>query len=189
MPQLAEIYTKNGATALSVHTDSHFSGQLADLMAVRAVTDLPLLRKDFILDEYQIYESRYAGADAILLIAYLLSTEQLAEYLGIAQQLGMDCLVEVHSLEELLRVQQTSAVVVGINNRDLTTFKTDVQHTFDLYPHCDGGRLVISESGVSTGAEVEKLQLAGIRGILVGEGLVKAQDISAKTRELAMRNM
>lgn len=186
--ELAKIYTESGATALSVHTDSHFSGQLTDIRAVKQVSSLPILRKDFIIDEYQIYESRLAGADAILLITHLLAEKQLQEYLDIAYELGMDCLVEVHSLEELERAQQTTAKLIGINNRNLQTFKTDIQNTFVLLPYCDSSRLVISESGVSTGAEGETLRKVGVRGILVGEGLVKAQNISAKTRELAMTN-
>jgi len=188
VPELAKIYTDNGATALSVHTDEHFSGRLADIPAVRAVTTLPILRKDFIIDAYQIYEARVAGADAVLLIAHILSDEQLQEYLDITHTLGMDALVEVHSLEELQRVQQTTATLVGINNRNLETFVTDVQNTFDLLPYCDGKRLLISESGVSNGAEANHLQMAGVRGILVGEGLVKTIDIAEKTRELAMIN-
>ncbi len=185
---LAKLYTKNGAIALSVHTDPHFAGQLEDIAAVRAVTELPILRKDFIVDEYQIYESRVAGADAILLIAHILSDDQLKEYIGIAHGLGMDCLVEVHTLEELERAQQTVATLIGINNRNLETFVTDIQNTFDLLPHCDGRRIVISESGVSTGTQAQRLEEAGVRGILVGEGLVKATDIGSMTRELATLN-
>lgn len=185
VPELAQIYTENGAAALSIHTDSHFRGSLEDIAAVRAVTELPILRKDFIIDAYQIYEARVAGADAILLIANILSDEQLKEYLSIAHGLGMDCLVEVHTLEELKRVQQTPAPIIGINNRNLQTFTTDIQNTFDLLPYCDQFRIIISESGVSTGIEADRLQEAGARGILVGEGLVKASDIGSKTRELA----
>ena len=146
------------------------------------------MRKDFIVDEYQIYESRVAGADAILLIAHILSDDQLKEYIGIAHGLGMDCLVEVHTLEELERAQQTVATLIGINNRNLETFVTDIQNTFDLLPHCDGRRIVISESGVSTGTQAQRLEEAGVRGILVGEGLVKATDIGSMTRELATLN-
>lgn len=186
VPELAQIFTANGATALSVHTDTHFCGRLEDIAAVRAVTELPILRKDFIIDEYQLYEARTAGADAVLLIANILSDDQLKEYLAIAHELGMDSLVEVHTLEELERVQQTPAMLVGINNRDLQTFRTDVQNTFDLLPYCDKDRLLISESGVSHGEEAERLKRAGIRGILVGEGLVRATDIAGKTRELAL---
>ncbi|MBP2628769.1 MAG: Indole-3-glycerol-phosphate synthase [Firmicutes bacterium] len=188
VPELAKVFAANGATALSVHTDMHFCGRLEDIAAVRAVTQLPILRKDFIIDEYQLYEARVAGADAVLLIANILSDDQLKEYLGIAHELGMDSLVEVHTLEELERVQQTSATLIGINNRNLQTFITDIQNTFDLLPYCDGRRLVISESGVSTGAEAYRLKMAGIRGILVGEGLVKATDIAGKTQELAILN-
>lgn len=186
VPELANIYTKNGATTLSVHTDRHFSGQLEDIKAVRAVTKLPILRKDFIIDAYQIYETRKAGADALLLIAHLLSNDQLQEYIGLTQGLGMDCLVEVHTLAELERVQKTSASIIGVNNRNLQTFQTDLQTTFELWPYCDNSRMVISESGVTSQAEAEKLKETGLRGILVGEGLVKAKDIGAKTRELAM---
>ena len=188
VPELAQIFTKNGAVALSVHTDVHFCGKIEDIAAVRAVTQLPILRKDFIIDAYQIYESRVAGADAILLIANILSDEQLKEYLAIAHGLGMDCLVEVHTLEELQRVQQTSAPLIGINNRNLQTFTTDIQNNFDLLPYCDKYRILISESGVSTGIEANQLQQAGVQGVLVGEGLVKASDIGKKVRELARLN-
>jgi len=186
VPKLAEIYTANGATALSVHTDTHFCGRLEDIVAVRSVTSLPILRKDFIIDEYQIYEARRVGADAILLIANILSDGQLKEYLALSKELGMDCLVEIHTLEELQRVQQTPARLVGINNRNLETFKTDVQNTFDLLPYCNKDRLLISESGVSSEAEAIRLRNAGVRGILVGEGLVKANNIADKTQKLAM---
>lgn len=188
VPQLAQMYTANGATALSVHTDNHFCGRLEDIAAVRAVTDLPILRKDFIIDEYQIHEARFEGADAVLLIAHILSDGQLQEYLQLAHELGMDSLVEVHTLAELERVQKSSAMLVGINNRNLQTFVTDVQNTFDLLPYCDRNRILISESGVSTGTQAESLRQAGVRGILVGEGLVKAKNIADKTQELALIN-
>ena len=116
------------------------------------------------------------------------SDEQLNQYINIAHGLGMDCLVEVHTLEELERAQQTIATLIGINNRNLETFITDIQNTFDLLPYCDQRRIVISESGVSTGAEAQRLAQAGVRGILVGEGLVKARDIGNKVRELRIVN-
>lgn len=188
VPELAQIFTENGAAALSVHTDPHFCGKLEDIAAVRAVTELPILRKDFIIDAYQIYEARVAGADAILLIANILSDDQLKDYIAITHGLGMDCLVEVHTLEELERVQQTSAPFLGINNRNLQTFTTDIQNTFDLLPYCDKHRILISESGVSTGIEADRLQQAGVRGILVGEGLVRASEMSVKVQELAKLN-
>lgn len=182
---LARIYTENGASALSVLTDVHFQGNLEHLAAVRKVTNLPLLRKDFVIDVYQIYEARCAGADAVLLIAGVLGPVEMQDYLNVAKNLGMDCLVEVHTRDELEQVLGTSAQIIGINNRDLKTFVTNLDNTFTLLPHC-AGRLVISESGVSTGENALRLKQAGARGILVGEGLVKAPDIAAKTRELAM---
>lgn len=182
---LARIYTEHGATALSVLTDVHFKGSLEHLAAVRKVTTLPLLRKDFIVDAYQIYEARCTGADAILLIAGALAGAQLQEYLDIAKSLRMNCLVEVHTREELEQVLKTSAQIIGINNRDLKTFVTSIENTFALLPYCDG-RIVISESGVSTGEDAVRLKQAGVRGVLVGEGLVKSPNIAAKTRELAL---
>ena len=124
---LARIYTENGATALSVLTDVHFKGSLEHLAAVRTVSSLPLLRKDFIVDAYQIYEARCAGADAVLLIAGALAAAQLQEYLDLAKSLKMNCLVEVHTREELEQVLETSAQIIGINNRDLKTFVTSLE--------------------------------------------------------------
>jgi len=185
VPELAQIFTAGGATALSVHTSTPFLGKLADIAAVRAVSPLPILRKDFIIDEYQIYEARAAGAAAILLIAAILSDADLNQYLATARSLGMDCLVEVHTLGELERVKQTDAETVGINNRDLTTFTTDIARTFDLLPHCDPRWCIISESGIHDTTDARRLQEAGVKGVLVGESLVRAPDIAALTRELA----
>lgn len=187
--ELAQIYTQAGATALSVLTDAHFCGHLAHIGEVKQVSRLPVLRKDFVLDAYQIYEARSAGADAVLLIAAILSDEQLQTYLALTESLGMDALVEVHTLAELERVQRTSALIVGINNRDLTRFVTDINTTLQLMPYCDQGRLIISESGIFTGEDTRRLRNAGVRGVLVGEGLVKASDIAAKAGELAMLNV
>lgn len=186
VPELARIFTSHGACALSVHTSAPFLGKLTDIAAVKAVTPLPVLRKDFIIDEYQIYEASSAGADAILLIAAILSDEELEHFLAVSRELGLDALVEVHSLPELKRVQATSAELVGINNRDLTTFNTSVNTTFALLPHCDPQRLLISESGIHDKTEALRLKSTGVRGILVGEGLVRAPDIAHKTRELSL---
>lgn len=188
VPELAQIYTAHGATGLSVLTDSHFGGTLANIQAVRAVTELPILRKDFIVDAYQIYEARAVGADAVLLIAGILSDSELKEFMAVAHGLGMDCLVEVHNAVELNRVQQTPALLVGINNRNLKTFTVDLTTTFSLLPHCDKHRIIISESGVKTGEDALRLKAAGVRGTLVGEGLVTAENIAGKTRELALVN-
>ena len=184
--ELAKLFTDNGAAALSVHTSSPFRGKLADIAAVRNVSPLPILRKDFIIDEYQVFESRAAGADAILLIAAILSDAQLNQFLATASQLGMDCLVEVHSLPELERVKGTSARLVGINNRDLTTFSTDITNTYSLLPHCDPRWRVISESGIRSRSDAGRLKQAGVDGILVGESLVKAVDIAAHCRNLTL---
>ena len=189
VPELARIFTAAGATALSVHTSTPFLGNLEDIAAVRAVSPLPILRKDFIIDEYQIYEARAAGADAILLIAAILNDAELNRYLSTARSLGMDCLVEVHTLSELERVKQTDAETVGINNRDLTTFTTDIARTFDLLPHCDPRWRIISESGIHDIADARRLQEAGVKGVLVGESLVRAPDIAALTRELVQSEM
>ncbi|MEG6586722.1 indole-3-glycerol phosphate synthase TrpC [Dendrosporobacter sp. 1207_IL3150] len=188
VPELAKTYTEHGALALSVHTDPHFKGIITDIAKVRAVTDLPILRKDFIIDEYQIYEARAAGADAILLIAAILTDYQLRDYLYKAWSVGLDCLVEVHTKEELQRVLKTPAELIGINNRNLQTFKTDIVNTFELLPDCHDDRVVISESGIKSGNDASRLKEAGVRGILVGEGLVKAEDIGQKTRELALNH-
>ena len=187
VPELARLFTDNGATALSVHTSAPFQGKLADIATVRAVSPLPILRKDFIIDEYQIYEARAAGADAILLIAAILNDTELNQFLATAKRLGMDCLVEVHSLPELDRVKNTSASLIGINNRDLTTFNTDIANTFSLLPHCEPHWRLISESGIRSGSDAITLKQAGVHGILVGESLVKASDIASHCRDLALR--
>lgn len=187
VPELAKIFTNNGASALSVHTSAPFKGKLSDIAAVRDVSPLPILRKDFIIDEYQLYESRAAGADAILLIAAILTDAELNQFLATANRLGMDCLVEVHSLAELERVKSTSASLVGINNRNLNTFTTDIANTFSLLPHCDSRWRLISESGIGSRSDAMQLKQTGIDGILVGESLVKAADISTHCRDLALR--
>lgn len=185
--ELARIYTESGAAVLSVLTDKHFCGTIEHIGEAKRVSSLPVLRKDFVIDPYQIYEARSVGADAILLIAGILSDEQLRDYLSLTEELGMDALVEVHTLGELQRVQQTKARIVGINNRDLTRFVTDINTTLQLLPHCDKERFIISESGIKDGSDALRLKTAGVRGILVGEGLVTAADIPGKVRELALR--
>jgi len=185
--ELAQIYELNGAAALSIHTDPHFCGKLADLAAVRSVSKLPMLRKDFIIDPYQIYESRAAGADCILLIAAILDNKRLQDYVAIATELGLDCLVEVHSQVELERINQTAVKLIGINNRDLNTFKTNIQTTLTLKPYCHEDQLIISESGIMTLEDVRLIQNAGVRGILVGEGLVTAASVSEQTQQMALK--
>ncbi len=180
--ELAHIYEANGASMLSVHTDPHFLGCNEDFAKVRSEIKLPLLRKDFVIDEYQIYEARMLGADAILLIARILSPEQLKEYVYKTWSLGMDCLVEVHDEKDMEAALSTPAEFIGINNRNLKTFTTSIENTLELLPYADPKRTLISESGVFTVEDVEKLHSAGCDGILVGEGLVRADDIAAQTR-------
>ncbi|WP_110955918.1 indole-3-glycerol phosphate synthase TrpC [Anaerosinus massiliensis] len=183
--ELAKIYEKSGATALSVHTDAHFLGQIGDIAKIKALVTIPVLRKDFIMDEYQIYQARKAGADAILLIARILSPAQLKEYLYTAWGLGMDCLVEVHSEADIKATLDTPAELIGINNRNLQNFTTNISHTLSLLQFCDKNRTIISESGIHGHADTEKLKQAGVKGVLVGEGLVKADDVAKMTQELA----
>ncbi len=182
---IAEIYQDNGATCLSVLTDEHFfMGHLSYLNKIREVVSLPLLRKDFICDPYQIYEARVAGADAILLIAAMLSIEQLKEYSAVANELNLDVLLEVHDEKELQDALETDCKLIGINNRNLQTFETDLATTERLLPQIPAEYFVVTESGVSARADVLRLQKAGAKGFLVGESLMREDDIGAKLREL-----
>ena len=187
--ELAAIYEANGAGALSVHTDPHFLGSNEDFEKVRAMTSLPMLRKDFVIDEYQIFEARMLGADAVLLIARILSPRQLREFLYTTRGLGMDALVEVHDEADLEAALATPAEFIGINNRNLTTFTTSIGNTMALLPKVGENRMVISESGVSSFEDALRLREAGCDGILVGEGLVTAADVAAQTRAFSMRDM
>ena len=183
---LARTYADHGAAAISVLTDEkYFRGSLDDLRAVRATVDVPLLRKDFTIDEYQIWEARAAGADAILLIVSILDDRQLVDLQAAAKGLGLAALVEVHTAAELDRALAADARVIGINNRDLTTFDTRIETTLALLPSLPPGRIVVSESGFFTGADVGRVVAAGAHAVLVGEALVRAADPGAKLRELA----
>ena len=183
--ELAHIYEDSGAAMLSVHTDPHFLGSNEDFIKVRSEVKLPLLRKDFIIDEYQIYESRLLGADAILLIVRILTPEQLKQFLYKAWSLGMDALVEVHDEEDMKTALSTPNEFIGINNRNLKTFTTTIENTIELLPHADMNRTLISESGIFTKEDIIKLKNVGCDGILVGEGLVRASDIANQTREFS----
>lgn len=182
---LALEYQRAGVVAISVLTDEKFfHGSLSNLERVRKAVSLPLLRKDFIIDSYQLYEARVAGADAALLIARLLDKKTLETLLKLAGQLGLACLVEVHTGEELRKVLDTPARLIGINNRDLDTFKVDLNTTLKLLPLITGNRTVVSESGINTREDVRRLEKAGVRAILVGEALVRSKDVTSKIREL-----
>lgn len=177
---LARTYERHGAAAVSVLTDAeYFQGRLADLTAVRQAIARPVLRKDFILDEYQLLEARAAGADAVLLIAECLPGDCLTELYRAAVRLGLHVLVELHDAAELPRVLDCGARVVGINNRDLRTFTTRLEHTLDLLPRIPAGYTVVSESGISSHADVARLGAAGVRAVLVGEFLMRAADVGA----------
>lgn len=186
---IAEIYQENGATCLSVLTDEHFfMGHLSYLAKIREVVSLPLLRKDFICDPYQIYEARAAGADAILLIAAMLDAGQLKEYNALATELHLDVLLEVHDEAELEVALTTECELIGINNRNLQTFATDLATTERLLPLIPAGHFVVAESGLACRADILRLQRAGAKGFLVGESLMREDDIGAKLRELQGQN-
>ena len=186
--ELADIYSSNGAAAISVLTDPRFQGELEHIVRIKragASRTAPVLRKDFIFDPYQVYEARAAGADAILLIVAILSLSQIKEYLGIASDLGMDCLGEVHEEEELRIASAAGAVIIGINNRDLHTFNTDLAVTERLAPLAPTGKIIVSESGIHEPNHLTKLAGCGVNAVLVGEALVTSSDVAGKVRELA----
>ena len=182
---IASIYQNNGATCLSVLTDEHFFlGHLRYLSLIREQVALPLLRKDFVFDEYQIFEAAAGGADAVLLIAAMLEPAQLAELLGVAGELYLDVLLEVHDEKELAMALATDCGLIGINNRSLHTFATDLATTERLAPLIPAERLIVAESGINSRADVERLQAAGAGAFLVGESLMREEDIGAKLQEL-----
>ncbi|QDU21608.1 indole-3-glycerol phosphate synthase TrpC [Urbifossiella limnaea] len=182
---IASAYAAHGAAAISVLTDSdYFQGSLAYLTAVRRAVPVPVLRKDFVLDRYQLLEARAAGADAALLIAECLPGDRLATLQREASELGLHTLVELHDAEELPRVLECGSTVIGINNRDLRTFTTRLAHTLDLLAKIPADRVVVSESGIRTHADLQRLGAAGVRAVLVGESLMRAADIGAALDEL-----
>ncbi len=184
---LAQRYAEGGACAISVLTDAkHFQGSLEHLAAIRqALPDgPPLLRKDFLFDEYQLYEARRYGADAVLLITAILEQPLLAELIAVAQALGMATLVEVHDEAEMERALKASPPLIGINNRDLRTFDVDLATTERLRPLAPAGVTVVAESGIFTRQDLRRLQACGVDAALIGEALVTAPDPAAKLREL-----
>lgn len=185
---LARTYADNGAAAISILTDEkYFQGRLEYLAQIRAAVPVPLLRKDFTIDDYQLLESRAAGADAILLIVAILEPALLRDLLAAAKGLGLGALVEAHTAAEVDTALGAGATIVGINNRDLTTFETRLETTLDLLPAIPPGVTVVSESGFGAAADVRRVVTAGAHAVLIGEGLVKAADVAAKVRELALR--
>ncbi|PYM58561.1 MAG: indole-3-glycerol phosphate synthase TrpC [Candidatus Rokuibacteriota bacterium] len=181
---LAPAYVRAGAAALSVLTDAHFQGSLDDLSVVRGAVDCPILDKDFVVDEYQVWEARAAGADAVLLIVAILDRVRLADLAACAKALGLSALVEVHDEAELQVAADLGAGLVGINNRDLKSFRTDLATTERLAPRAPAGALVVAESGIASRADVRRVAAAGAHAILVGEALSRSEDPAAKIREL-----
>ncbi len=185
---LANIYADNGAAAISVLTNAqHFQGSIAHLEAAHATVHgrgVPVLRKEFIFDPYQVYEARAHGADAILLIVAMLSPSQLSELADLAQRFWMQTLVEVHDEPELRTALDAGADIVGINNRDLRTFVTDLAVTDRLANTIPSGKIVVSESGISSREHIDRVRRAGAHAVLVGEALVASDDVAAKLQEL-----
>lgn len=183
--EVARAYERSGAAALSVLTDGeYFGGDLADLAAAREAMALPALRKDFVIDELQVWEARAAGADAVLLIVRILEDGRLRALRGLAAELGMGVLVEVHDAAELERALAAGAELVGVNNRDLSTFRTDLGVVLDLASRVPSDRVLVAESGIRTGEDVERLAAAGVDAILVGESLMRSPDVAVAAAEL-----
>jgi indole-3-glycerol phosphate synthase len=185
---IARIYADNGAAAISVLTDTkYFQGSLRHLMDIRQSLGNnrpPLLRKDFLIDAYQIYQSRTCDADGVLLIVAIMTSEKLREMLAISHELGMSCLVEVHNESEVEIALKSNARIIGINNRDLNTFKVDLTTTERLRPLIPPDRIVVSESGIRKREDIAKLRLLGIDAVLIGESFMSSSDIAARMKEL-----
>jgi indole-3-glycerol phosphate synthase len=179
-------YERGGAAAVSVLTDEpHFGGSLEDLREARAACGIPIIRKDFIVDPYQLYEAAVYGADAVLLIVRALDDGQLRALHEEAREIDLDCRVEVHDAEELERALEAGAEVIGINNRDLDEQRVDIATTFELLPDVPAGKTVVAESGISGRSELEELDRVGVDAVLIGSALMSAADPEAKTREFA----
>jgi indole-3-glycerol phosphate synthase len=182
---LARIYAENGAAAISVLTDEkYFGGSLDYLQEIAALgLGVPLLRKDFIFDRYQLLEARLAGASAVLLIVAMLEPGQLRDLLAAAHGLGLEALVETHTHEEVARALESGARVIGVNNRDLHTFNVSLETSLELRPLIPAGVVMVAESGIRTAADASRLAAAGVDAMLIGEGLVTASDVGEKVRE------
>lgn len=182
---IARQYERSGATCLSVLTDEHFfQGHLDYLRDIRQIVRIPVMRKEFIIDRYQIAEARVTGADCVLLIAECLDDVQLHDLYNYARSLGMDVLIELYDLENVSRVLATGTKLLGINNRDLRTFVTSLEHTFKVKQQVPADVLLVSESGIATHADIQRLRSEGIAAVLVGESLMRQPDISIAVRSL-----
>jgi indole-3-glycerol phosphate synthase len=183
--EIVTAYDRGGAAAISILTEEeHFGGSLADLREARAATELPILRKDFTIDPYQLYEAKVAGADGVLLVVGSLEQSDLASLYAQARELDLDALVEIHDDEELERALELDCDVIGINNRNLEDFSVDIQRTFDLLADVPAGKVVVSESGIRHRGQIEELEQVGVDAVLVGEALMRAPDPEGAVREL-----
>ncbi len=188
LERIVAAYERGGAVAASILTEEpNFGGSLADLELARAACALPLLRKDFVLDSYQLHEARAAGADAVLLIVAALDDPELRELHDAAGELGLDVLVEVHDRAELERAAALGAAIIGVNNRDLRDFSVDLRRTERLLADMPAGAIVVSESGIARAEQLEALQRLGVHAVLVGETLMRAADPAEAVRELRAR--
>jgi indole-3-glycerol phosphate synthase len=185
VPSIARDYARGGARALSVLTDEgFFQGRLSYLSTAKEAANLPVLHKDFIIDEWQVWQAREAGADAVLLIVALLPLGQLRELRDLVQKLGMTAFVEVHNARELDIARAAESSLIGINNRDLNTFALNLKTTLDLVPKCPPGATIVSESGILKRHDTEKLFSAGVHAVLVGETLISSRDLYRAVREI-----
>jgi indole-3-glycerol phosphate synthase len=188
LEDVVRAYERGGAAALSILTETpSFGGSLDDLRAARRASRLPLLRKDFIVDAYQVHEAFAAGADAILLIVAALRQRELSALHEEALSLGLSALVEVHDERELMTALELRAAVIGINNRDLKTLEVDTRRTFELVPRLGGRALVVAESGFSRREQLDELAQTGVNGVLVGEALMRSPDVESACRALTAR--
>lgn len=176
--KIAETYQKHNASAISVLTVKYgFNGDITYLQDVKSVTNIPILRKDFIFEEYQIYESKAFSADAILLIASILEKSQLKEYLNLTMELGMNALIEVHAFEDLEKAIECDSEIIGINNRNLKTFEVDINTTLNLIKEIPKNKIIVSESGIETRNDIEFLESKGVNAFLIGTTLMKSKNI------------
>jgi indole-3-glycerol phosphate synthase len=183
---IVRAYDRGGAAALSILTEErHFGGSLDDLAEARAATDLPILRKDFTIDPYQLYEAKAYGADAVLLVVGSVKARELASLYGIANDLDLDAIVEVHDEDELEQALEIDCDVIGINNRNLEDFSVSLDTTFELLTDVPAGKTVVSESGIQQRAQIEELERVGVDAVLIGETVMRAPDPEAAVRELA----
>jgi indole-3-glycerol phosphate synthase len=183
--EVVSAYERGGAAALSVLTEeAHFGGSLADLHEARAASELPVLRKDFTIDPYQLYEAKAAGADAVLLVVGSMTADELARLHREAHALDLDAIVEIHDEEELDQALEVDADVLGINNRDLEDFSVDIQRTFDLLADVPAGKVVVSESGIQSREQIDELEQVGVDAVLIGEALMRAPDPEEAVRQL-----